>query len=474
MKQTKILIIEDEKLIRWSLEKHLGAKDFRVFTAESGEEGLKLFALHHPEIVITDNKLPGMQGLEVVSRLRAADPEVAVIFMTAFGSIDTAVNAMKAGASEYFNKPFSFEEVDVVIENVRQRITMAREVELLRRQQRAAITFDDIIGQSGVVRDIVQTAKKIARAQTTTILLLGESGTGKDLFARAIHNESSQGAKPFVTINCSSLPESLLESELFGHEKGAFTDARQQKKGLFEIADGGTVFLDEVGEINLATQVKLLGVIENRVIRRVGGTTDIPVEIRIIAATNKDMKSAVESRTFREDLYYRLKVFQIVLPSLREHKADIPLLADHFIRFYNARFKKKVGGMQKTTVGLLSAYDWPGNVRELRNVIERAVILESTTLLSPDNLPGEIMHPTGKPALPHAESSPSFTTMEPQPGTPGELRIDFPEEGISLYNIEKEIIVQALEKAGQNQTRASKLLKISRDTLRYKMKKYDL
>ena len=474
MKQTKILIIEDEKLIRWSLEKHLGAKDFRVFTAESGEEGLKLFGLHHPEIVITDNKLPGIQGIEVVSRLRALDAEVAVIFMTAFGSIDTAVNAMKAGASEYFNKPFSFDEVDVVIENVRQKINMAREVELLRRQQRATITFENIIGESPVVRDIVNTAKKIARAQTTTILLLGESGTGKDLFARAIHNESPQGAKPFVTINCASLPESLLESELFGHEKGAFTDARQQKKGLFEIADGGTVFLDEIGEINLATQVKLLGVIENRVIRRVGGTTDIPVEIRIIAATNKDMKQAVENKVFREDLYYRLKVFQIELPSLREHKSDIPMLADHFIRFYNGRFKKKVGGMHKTTAGLLSAYNWPGNVRELRNVIERAVILESTTLLSADNLPVEIMHPEGKVVpVQHDHQPDPVVTATPQISE-DELLIQIPEEGISLYGLEKEVIVKVLEKAGQNQTRASKLLKISRDTLRYKMKKYNL
>lgn len=474
MKQTKILIIEDEKLIRWSLEKHLGAKDFKVFTAETGEEGLRLFGLHHPEIVITDNKLPGIQGLEVVSRLRALDAEVAVIFMTAFGSIDTAVNAMKAGASEYFNKPFSFDEVDVVIENVRQRITMAREVELLRRQQRAVITFDNIIGESPEVREIVKTAKKIARAQTTTILLLGESGTGKDLFARAIHNESPQGAKPFVTINCASLPESLLESELFGHEKGAFTDARTQKKGLFEIADGGTVFLDEIGEINMATQVKLLGVIENRVIRRVGGTADIPVEIRIIAATNKDMKQAVDNKTFREDLYYRLKVFQIVLPSLRDHKSDIPLIAGHFIKFYNARFKKRIEGMHKTTAGLLSDYHWPGNVRELRNVIERAVILESTTLLTADNLPGEIIHPEGKSVAAPAEPVQTLPVVDPAPPASGELKIFIPEDGISLYNLEKEVIVKALEKAGQNQTRASKLLKISRDTLRYKMKKYDL
>jgi DNA-binding NtrC family response regulator len=471
MKQLKILIIEDEKLIRWSLEKHLSSVGYKVFSAETGEEGIRTFEQHHPDIVFTDNKLPKMQGLEVIQKIKSLEDETAIVFMTAFGSIDTAVNAMKAGASEYINKPFSFDEVDVILNNIRQKLEMSREVQVLRRQQKETVDFDHIIGDSAVLKQIKQLSKKIARTQTTTILLLGESGTGKDLFARAIHQESAQKEKPFVTINCASLPETLLESELFGYEKGAFTDAKQQKKGLFEIADGGTVFLDEIGEINLSTQIKLLGVLENRVIRRVGGTANIPVEIRIIAATNKDLKKAVEEKTFREDLYYRLKVFQIILPPLREHKEDIPMLSDFFIKTYNNQFKKNIAGIHKSAIELLMSYNWPGNIRELRNVIERAVILETMNILQPESLPGEIVHPNG-----HSDTEMMIPEknqqLKEQPGSPFNLLI--PEEGLSLTGLEKQVIKQALEMTENNQTRASKLLKISRDTLRYKIKKYRL
>ena len=471
MKQLKILIIEDEKLIRWSLEKHLSSQGYKVYTAESGEDGLKLFEQYQPEVVFTDNRLPKMQGLEVIQRIKSLDEDTAIVFMTAFGSIDTAVSAMKAGASDYINKPFSFEEVEVILNNIKQKLSISREVQLLRRQQKETVTFDHIVGDSPVLRQIIQLSKKIARTQTTTILLLGESGTGKDLFARAIHYESSQNTKPFVTINCSSLPETLLESELFGYEKGAFTDAKQQKKGLFEIADGGTVFLDEIGEINMSTQIKLLNVLENRVIRRVGGTASIPVEIRIIAATNKDLKKAVEDKIFREDLYYRLKVFQITLPPLREHKADIPLLADYFIKFYNNQFKKNISGIAPYAIELLSKYDWPGNTRELRNVIERAVILETMNTMQPDSLPGEIVHlDDGLEEVPAEAPDNDFSGISRQ----SSAKIEIPEEGLSLFGLEKQIIKQALDRTENNQTKASKLLRISRDTLRYKIKKYRL
>ena len=471
MKQLKILIIEDEKLIRWSLEKHLGTKGYKVFTAETGEEGVKAFELHQPDIVFTDNKLPKMQGLEVIQRIKSMDEESPIVFMTAFGSINTAVSAMKAGASDYINKPFSFEEVEVILGNIKQKLTITKEVQLLRRQQKEAVTFDHIIGESPVLKQIIHLSKKIAKTQTTTILLLGESGTGKDLFARAIHYESSQNVKPFVTINCSSLPETLLESELFGYEKGAFTDAKQQKKGLFEIADGGTVFLDEIGEINISTQIKLLSVLENKVIRRVGGTASIPVEIRIIAATNKDLKKAVEEKSFREDLYYRLKVFQITLPALREHKEDIPLIADYFIKYYNNQFKKNITSVHKTAIALLKKYDWPGNIRELRNVIERAVILETTNTLQTDSLPGEIVHLGDKLNVATDEMAEShFPGIKKLP--PGEIEI--PEDGISLFGLEKQVIKQVLDRTENNQTKAAQLLKISRDTLRYKIKKYGL
>ena len=467
MKQLKVLIIEDEKLIRWSLEKHLTKKGYTVFTAESGEEGIKLFEANHPEVVFVDNKLPNMQGLGVVLKLKSIDDEAIIVFMTAFGSIETAVNAMKAGAGEYVNKPFAFEEIEVILDNIKNKISIIKEIQLLRRQQKGIITFDHIIGESALFKQIIQLSKKIARTKSTTILLLGESGTGKDMFAHAIHNESTRNDKPFVTINCSSLPESLLESELFGHEKGAFTDARQLKKGLFEIAEGGTVFLDEIGEINQATQIKLLGVLENRVVRRLGGTVNIPVDIRIIAATNRDLIKAVDEKSFREDLYYRLKVFQLTLPSLRERKEDVPNLARYFIQYFNGQFQKNINNISNAALQLLMMYDWPGNIRELRNVIERAVILENMSTLQAESLPGEIVS-LAENIISKAPIHKDIQIEKPQSA----YEIIIPTEGLSLYEVEKQIIIQALQKTENNQTKTSKLLGISRDVLWYKVKKY--
>ncbi|NVO19313.1 MAG: sigma-54-dependent Fis family transcriptional regulator [Bacteroidetes bacterium] len=471
MKQLKILVIEDEKLIRWSLQKHLTSKGYTVFTAESGEEGIKIFEENHPEVVFVDNKLPNMQGLDVILRLKSIDDEAVIVFMTAYGSIETAVSAMKAGATEYINKPFAFEEIEVILENIKSKISIIKEIQLLRRQQKDIVTFDHIIGETSVFKQIIQLSKKISRTKTTTILLLGESGTGKDMFAHAIHNDSTRNEKPFVTINCSSLPETLLESELFGHEKGAFTDAKQLKKGLFEIADGGTVFLDEIGEINQATQIKLLGVLENRVVRRLGGSANIPVDIRIIAATNRDLKKAVDEKLFREDLYYRLKVFQITLPPLRERAKDIPILAEYFIKHYNHQFQKNINGVGDSVRSLLMNYNWPGNIRELRNVIERAVILESMNTLQAESLPGEIVLPGEHERTASAESKPNEEVDIPR-SLPYNMQI--PMQGISLYEIEKQLIKNALEQTGYNQTLTAKLLGISRDTLRYKAKKYKL
>lgn len=472
MKQLKILVIDDEKLIRWSLEKHLATKGYIVFTSETGEEGIKLFEQNRPDVVFVDNKLPGMQGLEVILKLKSLDEEAFIVFMTAYGSIETAVNAMKSGATEYINKPFVFDQIEVLLENIKSKIKINKEIQLLRRQQKDIVTFDHIIGETPLFNQIIQLSKKIAKTKTTTILLLGESGTGKDMFAHAIHNESTRDEKPFVTINCSSLPESLLESELFGHEKGAFTDAKQLKKGLFEIAEGGTVFLDEIGEINQATQIKLLGVLENRVVRRIGGTVNIPVDIRIIAATNRDLKKAVDEKSFREDLYYRLKVFQLILPSLRERIDDIPLLAEYFIKYYNQQFQKNITRINESVIQLLRQYSWPGNIRELRNVIERAVILENTSTLQTDSLPGEIV------SLSEHDRNYSEEIPEEEYNTTEDVALPFeiniPTDGFSLYDIERQIIKQALLKTENNQTQTSKLLGITRDTLRYKLKKYRL
>jgi two-component system response regulator AtoC len=461
----KILIIDDEQLIRWSLEKHYSSLGYKVYTADTGEEGIRQFSLYSPDVVFVDNRLPQMQGLEVISKIKSINEEAMIVFMTAYGSIETAVKAMKLGASEYVNKPFSFHETDIVIEEIRQKLKINRELQLLRRQQKDSVTFDEIIAESSKIKEIIKLSKKIASTDTTTILLLGESGTGKDLFARAIHNASSRKDKPFVTINCSSLPDTLLESELFGHEQGAFTDAKKLKKGFFEIAEGGTVFLDEIGEVNQATQVKLLSVLENKIVRRLGGTADIPVEIRIIAATNKDLKKSVEEKAFREDLYYRLKVFQIILPPLREHKEDIPLLARQFLCQFNTQFRKSISTIESSATQVLINYEWPGNVRELRNVIERAVILESDSVLHIENLPGEIINLS-------QEVNNIVHDFDIIPGIT--INGKHADGAASLYDMEKQAIINALEKVKYNQTRASKILGITRDTLRYKMKKYSL
>jgi DNA-binding NtrC family response regulator len=462
MKALKILVVDDEQLIRWSFEKQLSSRGYKVLSAADGEAGIKLFELNDPEIVFLDNKLPGIQGLDVIPRLKSLRDDTNIIFMTAYGSIDTAVNAMKLGAVDYINKPFNFQEIFTIIDNIKTKITLTNEVQLLRRQQKDKVTFDSIVGHSSVMKGIIQLAKKIARTSTTNVLLLGESGTGKDLIAKAIHQESERSEKPFVTISCSSLPDTLLESELFGHEQGAFTDAKKQKKGLFEVADGGTVFLDEIGEMNLPTQVKLLGVLESRTIRRLGGSKDIPVDIRIIAATNKDLPKAILDKSFREDLYYRLKVFQIVLPPLHDHAEDIPFLTDYFIGHFNRQFRKCIKSAGDEVKNLLMNYKWPGNIRELKNVIERAVILESDKILNPESLPQEIAG--------------SETGNGDKVKSNGGIAVPIVslEGNVSLYDVEKQTIVTALNLENYNQTRTAKRLGITRDTLRYKMKKYKL
>ena len=455
-KPLKILVIDDEKLICWSFEKNLKSKGYQIFTAQTGEEGLKLFYNYFPDLVFVDNHLPDMMGLDIVAKIKAISEDTIVVFMTAYETVDVAVEAMKKGAFDYIRKPFSFDEIYLIVDNINEKINLKKELTLTHRHQKEEITFDHIIHQSAIMKQLIQVSKKIAKTDATTILLLGDSGTGKDVFARAIHNESSRKTNPFVTINCSSFPDTLLESELFGHEKGAFTDAKNLKKGLFEIAEGGTVFLDEIGELSPATQVKLLGVLENRIIIRLGSTKEIPVDVRIIAATNINLKESIQNGTFRGDLYYRLQVFQIEIPRLCQRKEDIPLLVEYFLSFFNEMFQKNISSIDPDARKLLDHCYWPGNVRELRNVIERAVILQSGNTLQASSLPGEINK-----------------KMQQNNGHSGYL-VEFPEEGISLDKLEKQVIIQALEKADYNQTKASKLLDISRDTLRYKKKKHNL
>lgn len=462
MTGAKILIIDDEKLIRWSLEKGLKQIGFQVDTAATGEEGLQKFDSFLPDAVILDNKLPGIQGLSVLNELKTRDPRLIVLFMTAFGTIETAVEAMKRGAYDYINKPFVFEEIKQLLEKALYVQRLDSEVQSLKAVVQKQFDTTNIICQSPAMSDILLMVDKIAKSEAPTVLLTGESGTGKDLLARVIHQRSPRSQRPFITINCSALPETLLESELFGYEKGAFTDAKQMKRGQFELASGGTIYLDEIGEIPLGLQVKLLQVIENRMFRRVGGVKDIKVESLIIAATNINLASAVESGMFRRDLFYRLNLIPIELPPLRNRREDIFPIALHFVKRFNEEFHRHFQSITDDVRQILNDYDWPGNIRELRNVIERIVILENDEMIETRHLPIELRQ--------FAETS----LEEPHFVPAQELGIEIPAEGLSMEAVERELVIKALNKTAQNQTKAAKLLDITRDSLRYKMKKFGL
>ncbi|MHB8766927.1 MAG: sigma-54-dependent transcriptional regulator, partial [Deferrisomatales bacterium] len=370
-----VLIVDDEYLIRWSLSENLKQDGVRCVTAESGEEALEAFRSESPDLVLLDIKLPGMDGIQVLERIKEIDRDVPVIMVTATSHVDTAVKAMKLGAYDYVSKPFDLTEVRTKVRHAVENTRLRREVEYLRTCQAEGRGFDRIIGNGPRMKEVIAVARKVAQSSSTTALLQGESGTGKDLLAQAIHFESARRSRPFMPINCTALPEELLESELMGHERGAFTDAKKTKKGLFELADGGTLFLDEIGDMKPGLQAKILRFLEERTFKRVGGKDDIEVDVRIVAATNKDLEQAIADRTFREDLYYRLSVVPITLPPLRERRDDIVPLGRHFLEGFNRDFKVSFTGLTPEAEALMVSYDWPGNIRELRNVIERAVIL---------------------------------------------------------------------------------------------------
>ncbi len=457
--QGKILVIDDEKLIITSLKQHLEKEDYEVWTAESGEEGFNVFQTEVPDIVLLDMNLPGVSGIEILESIKKLNREVIVIIITAHGDIGMAVSAIKLGAYDFVEKPFELDRISVLLKKSLETISLKREVNYLREEQYHKYSFKNIVAQSGGMKDVITLVKKVAESDANTILIQGESGTGKNLIARAIHYHSSRVTKPFVEVTCTALPETLVESELFGYEKGAFTDAKASKKGLFEFADGGTVYLDEIGDIKPSTQAKLLRVLEEKTFKRVGSLRDITVNIRIIAATNKkDLEGAVREGSFREDLYYRLKVIPIFISPLRQRKEDIIPLAMHYLTMFNKEFKKNVKGISQEAEELLINYPWHGNARELKNIIERICILEDTDIISPHHIPSEIINHIDT-AFVEKVSKASF---------------NLPPEGLSLKNVEKELIVQAIEKADGNQTKAAKLLGISRDALRYKMQKFEL
>ncbi len=455
MAKTKILVIDDEKLLRWSLEQNLSKDGYQVVVAERGMDGLAAFREESPDITLLDIHLPDISGITVLEGLKEVNKDAIVIMITAFGDVQTAVKTIKLGAHDFIEKPFNMDKLKIIINKALETSFLRKEVSQFRSQLSSRYGYGSIIGHSPAIKKVFSLIEKVSRSDATTVLMQGESGSGKDLAAKVIHYQSSRMEKPFIEINCTALPENLIESELFGYEKGAFTDARAMKKGLFELADSGTIYLDEIADMKLSTQAKLLKVLENKSFKRVGGIKDIDVDLRIIAATNKTLGDEVKKGNFREDLYYRLKVVPIHLPPLRERGEDILLLAKYFIDTFNREFRKNVKGLSRETEGLFLEYHWPGNIRELKNVIERAMILENEELILPEHLPIEVC----------SESNGGRSEKV-------EADVKLPTGGIDIEKVEKELIRQALDTTRGNQTKAAKLLNLTRDTLRYRMQKF--
>ena len=458
----RILVADDEKLIRWSLRKNLVGAGYEVLEAGDGQQALEVLEDEGADLLLLDIRMPHKSGLEVLSHVVEQHPEVPVVLMTAFSSVEGAVDAMKRGAFDYLIKPFNHDEVLLVVRKALQTTRLQRELALLRRQQQSEFGTENFVGKSEKMREVCTLINKVAASTATTVLVLGESVTGKDLAAKAIHYSSDRATKPFVNITCSALPEPLLESELMWHEKGAFTGARERKRGLFTVADGGTVFIDEIGEMGVGLQAKLLRILEEKTFRSVGGTKDLSVDVRILAATNRNLEQAVQEGIFRKDLYYRLMVIPVEIPPLRERLEDIPLLIQHFIDRFNVEFRKKTHGITSDALDCCQQYGWPGNVRELRNVVERAMILENKEYLDLEDLP-----PAIRAAFENFDVSGSTDRS-------GAAVFELPDGGYALRQMEEQMVRQALAKTDGNQSRAAKLLDISRDSLRYKMRKFGM
>jgi DNA-binding NtrC family response regulator len=474
MAQKRILIVDDEKLVRWALAQKCAEYGFRTLEAENGEEAIRTLQTDMVDAVLLDVHLPDLSGIEVLEKLKQAGETRSIIMMTADPQLEDVKAALRLGAYDFVSKPINFEELSVTLQNALEAGALRTEVESLRGEVRRRAGYHDVIGVSRKIMELMKFVYKVASSEATTILIQGESGTGKDLVAKAIHYHSTRAERPFVAINCSAIPETLMEAELFGHEKGAFTDAKAMKKGLFEVADGGTLFLDEIGELSPLLQAKLLRVLEDQVIRRVGGVRDIQVDVRVVAASNRDLEREVREGRFRQDLFYRLAIIAIYLPALRERKEDILPLIEFFLTHYNRKFRKSVQGVSEETRQLLLNYDWPGNVRELKNALERAMILEEGHLLKPDDLPFTVASGRSGPAL---MGSPGAVHAVEAPLAPGKRRLpplSIPEGGTSLEDVEHALVELALQQSHGNQIRAAKLLNISRDALRYKMKKFGL
>ena len=453
---TRVLVVDDEKLIRWSIAQALEKAGHLVDQAETAAQALALVEKEAPDLVLLDYQLPDRTGVEMMADLRKISPHVPVIMITAHASVPGAVEAIKQGICDYISKPFEINELLQAVVCALEAGRLREEVAWQRGQALRGCASGDIVAESPAMREVVHIVSRIAATGAGTVLLLGESGVGKGLVARALHHEGSSRSEAFMNISCTSLPDQLLESELFGHEKGAFTDAKAQKKGLLELADGGTVFLDEIGELQAGLQAKLLTFLEDRTFRRVGGVRDIHVSVRVIAATNRDLEKEVKEKRFREDLFYRLKVIPITIPPLRQRREDLPALLTMFIRHFNTEFGKSIQGVDEPASAAMRAYPWPGNVRELRNAIERAVLLGDDKLLALGDLPPEVREARD-------------TEIHDTDG-----RLELPLQGLDIEEVERDLVCQALRRAKGNRARAARLLGMNRDQMRYRIKKFDL
>jgi two-component system NtrC family response regulator/two-component system response regulator HydG len=448
----RVIVIDDEVNAAAALETLLKEDGYEVSRAHDARTGLQLLEKEDPDVVLTDLRMPGMDGLELLTRIKQIRPEIMVILMTAYGTVKTAVKAMKLGAEDYLGKPIDVEELEVVLEKVLEKKSLLAETRGLRERLEHKYRFDNLVGESPEMLAVFKTIRQVAPS-AASVLLLGESGTGKELFAQALHQNSARRSKPFVKVACAALPETLLESELFGHEKGSFTGAVYARAGRFEAADGGTLFLDEIGDISPTVQVKLLRFLEQREFERVGGNKTFKVDVRIVAATHRDLKKRVEEGSFREDLYYRLNVIEVNIPPLRERPGDVPLLAQHFLAKYAAANGKEIQGLSDDVMALLLAHPWPGNVRELENAMERAVVLANDEKLLPSHFPTLRRPGTEAPSA-------------------GSSRLGIRIPGSTLAELEREAILRTLEAVGGSTSRAATILEISARKIQYKMREY--
>jgi two-component system, NtrC family, response regulator PilR len=456
--KSRILVVDDEESIREFLEIMLKKEGYEVTTAEDGAKAKEILTKKSFDMIISDLQMPNMTGIELLKHVKESYPDTVFMLITAFGTTETAVDAMKMGAYDYVTKPFKIDEVRMNIANALRSQNLEVEVRTLKKELVKEYSFQNMVGNSAAMHSIFDLIKRVSQTPTN-ILVTGESGTGKEVIAKAIHYNGPLKDKPFVTINCGAIPENLMESEMFGHKKGSFTGAISDKQGLFEVANGGTLFLDEVGELPPSIQVKLLRAIQERIIRRVGATDDMKVEVRIIAATNRNLEDMVAKGTFRQDLFYRLNVINIKSPALRDRAEDVPSLANHFLRKYNEKLGKNINTISAEAMDILKKYNYPGNVRELENMIERTVALEAGSTVLPESLPPMVNTTSGRKMASSHE-------------------IEIGDDGLDLDKvigqIEKEVLIKAIHAAGGTKKKAAKLLKISFRSMRYRIEKYNL